>query len=114
MLQSIVVFFSVRESADAYFYYLAFNIQPLFRACSQWGGAFLSKEVPSLPRWLGVCKIHWAGVGADYQSPVLMARPKASVLASSAWGRALESFLQQQITDARKESPEVKSSVSEQ
>lgn len=61
-----------------------------------------------------VCKIHWAGVGADYQSPVLMPRPKASVLASSALGRALGSSLQQLLTDARKESPEVKRSLSEQ
>lgn len=77
------------------------------------GDAFISKEVLSLPIWLGVCNIHWAGVGADYQSSVLMPRPKASVLASSAMGRALESSPQQLLTNARKESPEVKISVSE-
>jgi len=43
-----------------------------------------------------------------------MPRPKASVLASSASGRALESSLQQLLTNARKESPEIKRSVSEQ
>lgn len=78
------------------------------------GDAFPSNEVFSLPRWLGVCKIHWAGMGAGFQSPVLMPRPKASVVASSALGRALESSLQQLLTNARKESPEVKKSVSEQ
>lgn len=40
---------------------------------------------------------------------MLMPRPKASVLAL---GRALENSLQHLLTDARKESPEVKMSLS--
>lgn len=60
------------------------------------------------------CKIHWVGKRTDYQSPVFVSRPKGSVLASSALKRALESSLKQLLTNARKENPEVKQSVSEQ
>lgn len=72
------------------------------------GDAFTSREVLSLSRWQGVFKIQGAGMGAGYQSLVCLPRPKGSVLASSAVGRALESSLQQLLTNARKESPEAK------
>lgn len=78
------------------------------------GDAFTSNEVLSLSRWQRGFKIHREGTGADYQSTVSLPRPKGSVLASSAVGRALESSLQQLLTNARKESPEAKRSVSEQ
>lgn len=106
--------FSDGESADVHFYYLAFNTQTLFRTCSQWGMHSLPRKSFLCPDGWEGCKIHWAGVGARYQSPALMPRPKASVLASSALGRALGSSLQQLLTNARKGSPEVKKSVSEQ
>lgn len=70
------------------------------------GGAFLSKEFISLPSWMGVCRI----LGQAWEHyPVLMSRPKASVLSL---GRTLENSLQHLLTNARKESPEVKMSVS--
>lgn len=46
--------------------FLLFSIQypTRFQSLLTWGDAFLPKEEFSLPRWLGVCKILWADMGA--------------------------------------------------
>lgn len=52
------------ESIDAF---LLFSLQypTHFQSLLTWGDAFLPKEVFSLPRRLGICKILWAGMGTS-------------------------------------------------